>query len=83
MASLYLSIAGLCAKLDVSDDTLRRHYLYAPGFPAPVIGNRWKESEVEEWLDSNRVLPKVRRRKSGNKSASSAGRGVRSSGQAP
>lgn len=83
MASNYLSIAGLCAKLDVSDDTLRRHYLYAPGFPVAVIGNRWKETEVEAWLDANRALPKVQRRKSGNRSKGSSSRGARSSAQAP
>lgn len=75
--NLYLDLKALCVKMNCSPDFARKHYTQHPTFPGQVIGKRWRESEVDEWLAANKVSRQVRRRKRGSTSGGSGGPGAR------
>lgn len=73
-----IGAAEVGALLGLSERTVLEKVACRPDFPERVSARpaTWVAGEVLAYRDANRALPRGRRRRSGSKSAGSAGRGA-------
>lgn len=80
---------ALADLLGMDQDYVRDRVSKGRGFPSAMrIGAalRWRQDEIEDWLETRRVSPASRRAKSrspGSRSSGSTGRGAPTSAPAP